>query len=100
MAADRGTSKDITDPQARPDHPGEGAGTIGRHGGAGPAGSRPVRHWLRPTSAAILLPTVLALGIRLFTLTRARFLTGISEYDDGIYLGAADPPDPGGAALP
>ena len=37
----------------------------------------------------ILLATVLALGIRLFTLTRAGFLTGVSEYDDGVYLGAA-----------
>ena len=36
-----------------------------------------------------MLPTVLALGIRLFTLTRPGFLTGISEYDDGVYLGAA-----------
>jgi hypothetical protein len=89
MAADRGTSSDITDPQVRPGRRGDGAGTLHRRGGAGPAGFRPVRYWLRPTSAAILLPTVLALGIRLFTLTRPGFLTGISEYDDGIYLGAA-----------
>ena len=80
MAADRGTSSDITDPQAR----------LGRRPGeAGQVGSRPVRYWLTPRSAAILLPTVLALGIRLFTLTRPGFLTGISEYDDGVYLGAA-----------
>ncbi len=38
---------------------------------------------------AILLATVLALGLRLFTLTRPGFLTGVSEYDDGVYLGAA-----------
>jgi len=37
----------------------------------------------------ILLATVLALAIRLFTLTRPGFLTGVSEYDDGVYLGAA-----------
>jgi hypothetical protein len=37
----------------------------------------------------ILLATVLALGIRLFTLTRPGLLTGVSEYDDGVYLGAA-----------
>ena len=37
----------------------------------------------------ILLATILALGLRLFTLTRPGFLTGVSEYDDGVYLGAA-----------
>jgi alpha-1,2-mannosyltransferase len=35
----------------------------------------------------MLLATVLA--VRLFTLTRPGFLTGVSEYDDGVYLGAA-----------
>ena len=33
--------------------------------------------------------TILALGIRLFTLTRPGFLTQATEYDDGVYLGAA-----------
>jgi alpha-1,2-mannosyltransferase len=75
MAADRGTSSDITDPQVRLGRPGDESG--------------PARRWLRPTSLAILLPTVLALGLRLFTLTRPGFLTGNSEYDDGVYLGAA-----------
>jgi alpha-1,2-mannosyltransferase len=89
MAADRGTSSDITDPQARLGRREDGARARRRPGEAGPAGSRPVRYWLSPQSAAILLPTVLALGIRLFTLTRPGFLTGISEYDDGVYLGAA-----------
>ena len=89
MAADRGTSSDITDPQVRLGRRRDGGGTQRGHGGPDPAGSRPVRHWLRPPSAAILLPTVLALAIRLFTLTRPGFLTGISEYDDGVYLGAA-----------
>ena len=37
----------------------------------------------------MLLATVLALAVRLFTLTRPGFLTGVSEYDDGVYLGAA-----------
>jgi hypothetical protein len=37
----------------------------------------------------ILLATALALAVRLFTLTRPGFLTGVSEYDDGVYLGAA-----------
>jgi hypothetical protein len=33
--------------------------------------------------------TGLALAIRLFLLTRLRYLTGITEYDDGVYLGGA-----------
>jgi hypothetical protein len=33
--------------------------------------------------------TVLALVIRLFTLSRPGFLTSVNEYDDGVYLGAA-----------
>lgn len=37
----------------------------------------------------MLVATVLALAVRLFTLTRPGFLTGVSEYDDGVYLGAA-----------
>ena len=52
-------------------------------------GSRLFDHWLSPPGVAILLLTVLALGIRLFTLTRPGFLTGVAEYDDGVYLGGA-----------
>jgi hypothetical protein len=37
----------------------------------------------------ILLATALAVVVRLFTLTRHGYLTGITEYDDGVYLGAA-----------
>src|SRR5580658_7636590 len=33
--------------------------------------------------------TIVALGVRLFTLTRPGFLTQSTEYDDGVYLGAA-----------
>jgi alpha-1,2-mannosyltransferase len=33
--------------------------------------------------------TVVALGVRLFTLSRPGFLTQSTEYDDGVYLGAA-----------
>lgn len=36
-----------------------------------------------------MLGTLLALVIRLFTLTRPGFLTSVNEYDDGVYLGAA-----------
>jgi len=37
----------------------------------------------------ILATTGLALAIRLYLLTRLRYLTGITEYDDGVYLGGA-----------
>jgi hypothetical protein len=37
----------------------------------------------------MLAGTLIALGIRLFTLSRPGFLTQPAEYDDGVYLGAA-----------
>lgn len=37
----------------------------------------------------MLLATALAVAIRLFTLSRTGYLSGITEYDDGVYLGAA-----------
>jgi alpha-1,2-mannosyltransferase len=37
----------------------------------------------------MIAATVVALGVRLFTLTRPGFLTQSTEYDDGVYLGAA-----------
>jgi alpha-1,2-mannosyltransferase len=46
-------------------------------------------YWLSAPSKVMFLATALALGIRLFTLTRPGYLTGITEYDDGVYLGAA-----------
>jgi hypothetical protein len=36
-----------------------------------------------------VVATVAALALRLFTFTRPGYLTGITEYDDGVYLGAA-----------
>ena len=45
--------------------------------------------WATPGGKAIVAGTILALAIRLFTLTRPGFLTSVSEYDDGVYLGAA-----------
>jgi hypothetical protein len=54
------------------------------------AGSR-IRAFFWGTAAgkALTLCTLLALIIRLFVLTRPGFLTGVNEYDDGVYLGAA-----------
>jgi glycosyl transferase family 87 len=37
----------------------------------------------------ILLATALALAIRLYQVLRPGYLTGITEYDDGVYFGAA-----------
>lgn len=89
MAADPGTSSEVTDPQVPPSRRKDRTRTRRRGGGAGRVGSGPFHAWLRPPGVVILLATVLALGIRLFTLTRPGFLTGVSEYDDGVYLGAA-----------
>jgi alpha-1,2-mannosyltransferase len=46
-------------------------------------------YWLSDPGKVILLATVLALAIRLFTLSRPGSLTGITEYDDGVYLGGS-----------
>ena len=46
-------------------------------------------YWLTPPGIVMLVATVLAVGIRLFTLTRPGYLRGITEYDDGVYLGGA-----------
>jgi alpha-1,2-mannosyltransferase len=46
-------------------------------------------YWLTAPGKVMLLATALAVAIRLFTLTRPGYLTGITEYDDGVYLGAA-----------
>lgn len=42
-----------------------------------------------PAGWAMAIATAVALGIRLFTLSRPGFLTQPNEYDDGVYLGAA-----------
>jgi hypothetical protein len=46
-------------------------------------------YWLTAPGKAMLIATALALAIRLFTLLRSGYLTGITEYDDGVYLGAS-----------
>ena len=45
--------------------------------------------WLSPQGLVALMVTGFALAIRLYLLTRIRYLTGITEYDDGVYLGGA-----------
>jgi hypothetical protein len=46
-------------------------------------------YWLSPPGLVTLAATGVALAIRLYLLTRLRYLTGITEYDDGVYLGGA-----------
>ncbi len=46
-------------------------------------------YWLSPQGLVMLGATLLALVIRLYTLTRPGYLTGVTEYDDGVYLGGA-----------
>ena len=41
-------------------------------------------YWLTPPGIVMLIATVLAVAIRLFTLTRGGYLRGITEYDDGV----------------
>src|SRR5215472_3260859 len=46
-------------------------------------------YWLTAPGKVMLIATALAVAIRLFTLLRPGYLTGITEYDDGVYLGAS-----------
>jgi len=46
-------------------------------------------YWFAPAGLVMLAATVLALAIRLYTLTRPGYLTGVTEYDDGVYLGGS-----------
>jgi alpha-1,2-mannosyltransferase len=46
-------------------------------------------YWLTPPGVTVMLATALAVGLRLFILTRRGLLTGVTEYDDGVYLAAA-----------
>jgi hypothetical protein len=45
-------------------------------------------YWSTPTGKIVVAATVVAVAIRLFTFTRPGYLAGITEYDDGVYLGA------------
>jgi len=81
----------------------DGAGVLDAGPARAPAGSRKARwrrpemlqpdvlraYWLSPAGLVILAATGLALALRLFMLSRPLFLTGVTEYDDGVYLGGA-----------
>jgi alpha-1,2-mannosyltransferase len=87
-----GTSGDIANARIPAGDQGAQPGEADGRGKAGPtglAGVRPFGHRLTRPGLVIIAATTLALALRLFTLTRPGFLTGVSEYDDGVYLGAA-----------
>jgi alpha-1,2-mannosyltransferase len=46
-------------------------------------------YWLSPQGIVILAASGLALALRLYVLSRPGYLTGVTEYDDGVYLGGA-----------
>ena len=46
-------------------------------------------YWASPAGIVIIAATLLAFALRMFTLTRSGYLTGVTEYDDGVYLGGA-----------
>ncbi len=48
-----------------------------------------LRGRLTPVNVVIAALTLLALGLRLFYLTRPGYLLGVTEYDDGSYFGSA-----------
>lgn len=50
---------------------------------------RAIRALSTPTGTAIGGLTLLALALRVFMITRSGYLTGVTEYDDGVYLGGA-----------
>jgi len=68
---------------------GDADGFRGKWQGSAFGGSRLRAYWLSDPGKVMLIATVLALAIRLFTLTRPGFLTGVTEYDDGVYIGGS-----------
>ena len=64
-------------------NPGERVGTLS------PVTATSRGAWRSSPDVVMLAATLVALGIRLFTLSRPGFLTSPNEYDDGVYLGGA-----------
>jgi hypothetical protein len=50
--------------------------------------ARLARFWATPAGKIMILATLLALVVRILTLLHPGYLRGITEYDDGVYLGA------------
>lgn len=63
-------------------------------GAEAPAGNVPARSrlaaaWRDPVAIVITAATVLALGLRIYELSRPGYLLGLTEYDDGSYFGSS-----------
>src|SRR6201986_1955491 len=56
-----------------------------------PAQPGPSRRWTRSrrVNVALVVITALAIGLRLYQLTRPQYLLGVTEYDDGTDFGSA-----------
>ena len=54
-----------------------------------PGGRRVAVDWLRRPAVVIAASAVLALALRLFQLSRPGYLSGYTQYDDGVYFGNA-----------
>ena len=56
-----------------------------------PAGPDRTGRWERrgPVNAVIILATAVAIGLRLYQLSRPQYLLGVTEYDDGTDFGSA-----------
>jgi hypothetical protein len=57
--------------------------------GGVPARSRLAAAWRDPVAIVITAATVLALGLRIYELSRPGYLLGLTEYDDGSYFGSS-----------
>jgi hypothetical protein len=57
--------------------------------GGSPARSRLAAAWRDPVTMVIAAATVLALGLRIYELSRPGYLLGLTEYDDGSYFGSS-----------
>ena len=57
--------------------------------GGAPARSRLADAWRNPVTIVIAAATVLALGLRIYELSRPGYLLGLTEYDDGSYFGSS-----------
>jgi hypothetical protein len=60
--------------------------SAGKSGGDAAARRFP---WITPLTAVITVATLLALGLRIYLLSRPGYLLGVTEYDDGPYFGSA-----------
>src|SRR5262245_11005445 len=61
---------------------------IDSQGALGKIRARAWADWVTPGRIIVVL-TLIGLGLRLYYLSRPGYLTGVTEYDDGSYLGSA-----------